>query len=79
MNRRSFLQKAATAASTVAAFPAMVRAADKAGTKVSLVGTGEYTYECHHGWGELPSHLKWGETHGVAVDAQGVKRAARGV
>jgi len=70
MKRRAFLQSAAVAASTVA-FPSLLCAADKSGTKRALVGTGEHIYECHHGWGELPSHLKWGETHGVAVDAQG--------
>ena len=69
MNRRSFLQT--TAAAAVAAFPTILRAQDKSGSKNAVIGTGEYTYECLHGWGDLPSHLKWGETHGVAVDEAG--------
>src|SRR5262245_66495258 len=74
MNRRTFLQTTATVTTTAAAtlaLPAIVRAADKSGSRPAVIGTGEHTYECHHGWGELPSHLKWGETHGVTVDAAG--------
>ena len=72
MNRRAFLRSTtAAAAATATAFPSILRSADKAGTKNAVVGSGEHTYECRHGWGELPSHLKWGETHGVAVDSQG--------
>ncbi len=53
---------AVAAAATATAFPSVLRAADKAGTKNAVVGSGEHTYECRHGWGE---------THGVAVDSQG--------
>lgn len=70
MNRRSFLQTTGTVAGALA-FPSILRAADKTGNKVSLVGVDGYLYECQHGWGQLPAHLKWGETHGVAIDAQG--------
>jgi hypothetical protein len=70
LSRRGFLR--ATALTTVACSAApFIRAQDKTGTKPAIIGTGEHTYECHHGWGDLPSHLKWGETHGVAVDEAG--------
>ena len=37
-----------------------------------MLGTGEQQYEVvSHTWGELPSHIVWGETHGVTVDGAG--------
>ena len=44
---------------------------DKAGTKPPVIGTGAYTYEAIHDWGELPPNIKWGNTHGVVEDSQG--------
>ncbi len=71
-NRRDFLKGAGAAAVVAVAAPAIVRATDKSGSKPALVGSGEHEYECHHGWGEVPDHIKWGETHGVAIDADGM-------
>jgi hypothetical protein len=71
-SRRRFLQVSASAAALVAAGPTIVGATDKAGSKLPVVGSGEHTYECIHNWGELPSHVKWGETHGVTVDSAGL-------
>lgn len=71
-SRRSFLTQTAAASAAIAASPFAVHAQDKAGTKPAIVGTGEYTYECHHGWGETPAHIKWYETHGCAVDKEGL-------
>jgi hypothetical protein len=36
------------------------------------VGTGSYQYECIHDWGDVPGHIEWYETHGVAVDRDGL-------
>ena len=66
---------AAAAASTVvgpAVGPTILGAADKAGAKLAVVGSGDHQYECHHGWGTLPDHLKWETTHGIAVDGEGL-------
>ncbi|MBI5758563.1 MAG: twin-arginine translocation signal domain-containing protein [Planctomycetales bacterium] len=73
-SRRTFLKAVGAGAIAVAATkgPTIVNAADKAGTKNAIVGDGDFKYECHHGWGEVPSHIKWGETHGVAVDEAGL-------
>jgi hypothetical protein len=30
-----------------------------------------FRYEAIHDWGELPSNIKWGNTHNVAEDLQG--------
>ena len=51
--------------------PMFLHAEDKAGSSAPHVGGGEHTYECVHGWGELPSHIAWGDTHGVCVDEAG--------
>ena len=51
--------------------PTILHATDKAGAKRPVIGSGEFTYEVFHDWGELPAGLKYGNTHGVAEDAQG--------
>ncbi|HEV7999427.1 MAG TPA: twin-arginine translocation signal domain-containing protein [Planctomycetaceae bacterium] len=72
-SRRSFLKKAGTAAVVAAAGPTILRATDKAGSKAPVLGTGGHQYEVvSHSWGELPSHIVWGETHGVTVDGSGL-------
>lgn len=70
LSRRGFLRTASAAGLAAAAAP-FVRAQSKSGRRPAIVGTGAHTYECHHGWGQLPPHLRWGETHGVTVDSQG--------
>src|SRR5262245_8515481 len=66
-SRRSFLKLAGTAA----AGPIVLGAADKAGAKRPVVGSGEFTYEVIHDWGEVPANIKLGNTHGVCEDSQG--------
>ena len=70
--RRDFLKTTALTAAATTVAPAFLNATDKAGSKPAIVGTGEHTYECHHGWGELPDGVVWGDTHGVCVDADGL-------
>jgi DNA-binding beta-propeller fold protein YncE len=64
-SRRRFLQTAGALA------PAILKATDKAGTKAPVLGSGKHTYEAIHDWGELPSGIKYGNTHGVVQDSQG--------
>lgn len=64
-SRRRFLQAAGALA------PAILRATDKAGTKLPVLGSGKHTYEAIHDWGELPAGIKYGNTHGVVEDSQG--------
>lgn len=68
--RRTFMKAAGSAALATAWGPA-IHAADKAGTKNPILGSGEHTYEAIHNWGQLPSTIVWGDTHGVAVDKAG--------
>ncbi len=50
--------------------PTLLGVQDKAGTKAPVLGSGAYTYEAVHDWGELPANIKWGNTHGVVEDSQ---------
>ena len=51
--------------------PLILGAADKAGSRRPVLGSGEHTYEVTHDWGELPAGIKYGNTHGVCEDSQG--------
>ena len=62
MTRRGFI-----AAGAVVAAPYILKSQDKAGTKNPIIGEGEYKYECIHDWGNLPSNIKYGNTHGVGT------------
>jgi hypothetical protein len=68
-SRRGFL--AAVAATRILP-PIVLGAQDKAGTRRPVLGQGEYTYEAIHDWGELPGSIRWGNTHGVVEDSQGL-------
>ncbi len=74
--RRDFLATAGAAAVTIAATPLIeapfVHADDKSGTKPVVIGEDKHKYACHHGWGQVPDHIKWQDTHGVTVDAAGL-------
>ncbi len=70
-NRRRFLVAAGTAAIATPLTAPFVRGADKSGSRDAVVGSGEYRYECVHGWGKLPDSIRWGETHGVTIDHDG--------
>ena len=61
--RRSFL-----AAGAAAPF---VWAASKTDSKNPILGEGDHQYESIHDWGELPSNIKYGNTHSVVEDSQG--------
>jgi hypothetical protein len=66
--RREFLA-AATAAPIIG--PTLLGAQNKSGMKAPVLGAGAYTYEAIHDWGQLPPHIKWGNTHGVVEDSHG--------
>ena len=65
LTRRSFIARSATlaAASTMPSF--FVRASDKSGGALPILGTGEHTYECVHDWLLPPEGLVWGDNHGL--------------
>jgi len=53
------------------AAPAILGAQNKSGTKLPVIGEGDHKFEVIHDWGQLPSHIKWGNTHAVAQDSNG--------
>lgn len=57
--------------SATAASPLLLGMQDKAGSRLPVMGDGAFTCEVTHDWGTLPASIRWGNTHGVAVDAQG--------
>ena len=71
-SRRQFIKTAGVAAATVPGAPLILNATNKSGSKPAIIGKGEFTYQCDHHWGQLPKDVHWGETHGVAVDSQGL-------
>ena len=70
LNRRQFIKRTGLAAAAFSAAPYVI-AQDKTGTRLPVIGTGDHQYEVIHDWGELPAGHVYGNTHGVAVDAQG--------
>ncbi|NNJ25839.1 peptidase [Alienimonas chondri] len=69
VSRRTALQTGA-AAVALSGTP-FLRASDKSGSKPVTVGSGDYVYEWHSNWGELPDGFEWGNTHGVCQAADG--------
>lgn len=71
-SRRTFLKQAGAAGvSAVAVSMTAGRAATAHRDDLPIVGSGSHQYECIHGWGDVPDHISWFETHGVAVDRDG--------
>lgn len=70
-NRRTFIKSAGAATLLAPALPLILTAA-KTEPKSVVIGEGEHQYEAIHNWGELPDHVRWGDTHGVCVDAEGM-------
>ena len=66
-SRRGFLTRFATGLGT----PLILGAANKSGSKKPILGSGAHTYEVTHNWGELPSDIQYGNTHGVCEDSRG--------
>jgi DNA-binding beta-propeller fold protein YncE len=51
--------------------PLLLGMTNKSGSAKPVLGSGEYTYEAFHDWGDLPPQIKYGNTHGVCEDSQG--------
>lgn len=69
--RRGFLKVTGGAAVTASFFPGVITGS-KSGSAPAVVGEGDFRYACRHGWGELPGHIQWTDTHGVAIDGEGL-------
>lgn len=69
--RRRFL-KTTSSAFLLSCAPAVVGATDKSGTRPPVIGVDGHRFEVHHDCMKLPKHIRWQDTHGVAVDAEGL-------
>ena len=67
ITRRTFTKSSALAAVA----PFYIKASDKSGGRLPVTGIGEHQYECIHDWGQLPSNIRYGNTHGVCEDSHG--------
>ena len=74
-SRRRFLAGAAGLATAAALPTPFIHASDKSGKKNSVIGKGEFKYECIHDWGRsnLPTGSSYGNaSHGVTIDSEGL-------
>ncbi len=72
-SRRTFMKQAGAAAVAATVGPTILHATDKAGASAPVLGVDGFKYEVvTHSWGQLPAHIVWGETHGVAIDEAGL-------
>jgi hypothetical protein len=67
ITRRNFMK----GSTVTAAVPFFIKADRKSGNRLPVTGVGEHEYECSHNWGDLPSHIRYGNTHGVCEDSNG--------
>jgi len=70
-SRRYFL-KSTTAGMLASGVAPAVMGADKSGRKPKVIGVDGHRYEVHHNCMQMPDHVRWQDTHGVAVDAAGL-------
>ena len=66
-SRREFVARFGTGL----AAPLLLNTTAKSGSAKPVLGSGEHTYEATHDWGQLPSSIQYGNTHGVCEDSQG--------
>ncbi len=68
VSRRGFL-KTGVATTALLAAPAIVTA-NKSGSR-KILGKGDFQYQVHHDWPQLPDRYQWQTTHNVAIDKNG--------
>lgn len=71
MSRRDFVKTTAVVGAAITAFPAILRAQDKADDKPVILGSGDHTYQWVGNWAKLPDGKKFGNTHAVVETADG--------
>lgn len=70
LTRRRILKATGALAAATFAGP-FIRGQDKSDKKPIIVGSGAHQFEVQHDWGQLPTRIKYGNTHGVCEDSQG--------
>ncbi len=72
VSRRKFVATTVAGSLSASLGVASVHATDKSGLHKPILGASAHRYEAHHGWGQLPAQLRWGDTHGVCFDEHGL-------
>ena len=70
--RRTFIKTAGGAVVNTTFALAILGTENQSGSRKPILGTGQYRYEANHQWVQLPRHIKWGDTHDVCVDTEGL-------
>lgn len=70
-SRRKFLTTAGGLA-LIGSAPAILGAENKSGSKPPVLGPEGHRYEVRHNCMQIPSHIQWQDTHGVAIDSAGL-------
>lgn len=70
-SRRTFLKQTGSALLASGFAPSILRGESKSGSGPAIVGEGDWKFECHHNWGQLPDSIRWRNTHGVAIGKDG--------
>lgn len=69
LTRRTFLSGTAATAVSTCFFPRIIAASKT--ERPLVIGEGEFRYEVHHHWAQLPDRFTWQTTHNVALDKAG--------
>lgn len=72
LSRRRFLAAGGLASLSACVPTFHIHASDKTGTRLPVIGPEGHRYEVQHDCMTLPYHVWWQETHGVAVDSEGL-------
>ena len=74
LSRRQMLATTLATGAALAGVAPFARSANKSGLFAGpvVIGEGEHSYEVIHDWAKLPPSHAFGNTHGVAVDADGL-------
>ena len=72
ISRRDFVIAGVSATAVITA-PTILGATSKSGTRLPVIGQGEYMFEVEHDWAlpNLPSSIKYGNTHSIVQDHNG--------
>ena len=72
-SRRDLLKSTTAGILTSGVAPAILLGADnKSGSMPKVIGPEGHRYEVYHDCMQLPDHVRWQDTHGVTVDAEGL-------
>ena len=70
LSRRSLSRMISSSVDSATLSPTVVGVAKSRRSHSIVLGSGTHLYEVVEGWGELPNGMKYGYTHGLAIDSE---------